>query len=59
MSAQVESYLTGRRRYREIDDDRSHTFLLLQVEKSVWSLGRWRCIWVDATPADVGKDELA
>lgn len=56
--------LTGRRRYRVIDDDRNNYNLILQVEVSVFANafegkpGRWVCEWRDATPADVAEGEL-
>ena len=56
--------LTGRRRYREVSMGTENSYLLLQVEESVWNdtregtLGRWVCVWRDATPNDVNKGEL-
>ena len=62
--------LTGRRRYREAAEDRAgkwgsaHAVMVLQVEESVWNdtregtLGRWVCVWRDATPNDVNQGEL-
>lgn len=62
---QPDTYLTGRRRYRQGGVYSSDQWLILQVEKAVFTPGRgkspgaWKCYWFDATPEDVGKEDLA
>jgi hypothetical protein len=62
---QPDKYLTGRRRFNRSIDQSGFHGLKLQVEKAVFTPGlsgkpgAWKCYWFDATPEDVGKDELA
>lgn len=58
--AVINSFLTGRRRYRKAIGVGYHypNLLVLQVEKSLWKGGRWVCEWFDAKPDDLNPSEI-